>query len=78
MLDKEFNFYIKNQDKLLEKYNGRFIVIVGEEIVGDYNNLEEAYNESIKKHELGTFLIQQCLPGKESFTQTFHTRAIFV
>lgn len=73
-LEKEFNFYIKNQAELLKKYEGKFIVIKGEEVVGVYDSELSAYTEAQKKHELGTFLIQQCLPGKENYTQTFHSR----
>jgi len=42
-----------------------------------HNTQEEAYIKTIKDHELGTFLIQECLPGEDSYTQTFHSRAIF-
>lgn len=77
MLEKEFKYYIDNQALLVKKYNGRFIVIKGEKIIGDYSSTEEAYKETIKTHELGTFLIQECLPGKESYTQTFHSRVVF-
>ncbi len=78
MLDKEFNYYIENQEQLVQKYNGRYIVIVGEEVVGDYNSDSEALFESKRKYELGTFLIQKCMPGSESYTQTFHSRVTFI
>ena len=77
MLEKEFEYYIEHQDELVKKFNGRVLVIKGEEVVGDYETEQEAYFESIKKYKSGTFLIQKCSPGKESYTQTFHTRATF-
>jgi len=77
MLDQEFQYYIDHQEELVNKYNGKVLVIIGENVAGVYNTEIEAYLDCIKKHELGTFLIQQCSPGKESYTQTFHTRAIF-
>ena len=78
MLDKEFQYYLDHQNELLEKYNSRFIVIVDEKVVGDYDNFEQAFLQSIeKKYELGTFLIQECTPGNEAYTQIFHSRAIF-
>lgn len=76
MLEKEFKYYKENQIELLKKYKGRFLVIKDEKIVGDYKDKETAYNESAKKYELGTFLIQQCLPGKDNYTQTFTSRII--
>ncbi len=76
MLDNEFKYYIKHQAELVKKYNGKFIVLKDEKIIGVYNSHSEAYNETVKKEELGTFLIQHCLPGKESYSQTFHSQVI--
>ena len=77
MLEKEFSYYLKNQEELVKKYNGKFIVIIGEDVVGSYDSFEDALVESQSKYELGTFLIQQCLPGEDNYTQTFHTRVVF-
>ncbi len=77
MLEKEFKYYIDNQVKLVEKYNNKYIVIVGNDVIGAYDNEIKAYIESVKKYKLGSFLIQLCKPGKENYTQTFHSRAIF-
>lgn len=77
MLEKEFKYYIDNQNELVKKYLGKFLVIIGEQVVGSYDSYEESLSESQKKYEIGKFLIQQCLPGEDNYTQTFHTRAIF-
>ncbi len=78
MLEKEFNFYLNNQDKLVQDYEGKYLVIIEEEIVGVFNSDEEAYFESEKKYEAGTFLIQFCEAGDNSYTQSFHSRVSFV
>ena len=77
MLEKEFKYYIDNQAKLVEKYNGKYIVIVGNHVVGTYDTEIQAYIKSAKKYTLGTFLIQLCKPGKDNYTQAFHSRVIF-
>jgi len=77
MLEREFKYYIDNQTDLVEKYNNRFIVIKDESVVGAYDDELTAYLESKKKYPLGTFLIQHCQAGKESYTQVFHSNAIF-
>jgi hypothetical protein len=77
MLEQEFKYYIEHQNELVKKYNGKVLVIVGEEVVGAYDTDDEAYFTSIKKYTPGTFLVQLCTPGAESYTQTFHSRAIF-
>jgi hypothetical protein len=77
MLEKEFNYYLKNQDDLVKEYNGKYIVIVGETVIGAYSTNIQAFLETQKTHELGTFLIQKCTPGEEDYTQTFHSRVAF-
>jgi hypothetical protein len=77
MLEKEFNYFLSNQSKLVKQYGGKFIVIIGESVVGDYDSYEEALFESKEKYELGTFLIQECTEGEDAYTQTFHSRVIF-
>lgn len=76
MLENEFKYYIKHQSELVKKYNNKFIVLKDEKIIGAYDSHTEAYNETIEKETLGTFLIQHCLPGKDSYSQTFHSQVI--
>ncbi len=77
MLDKEFKYYIDNQVELVSKHKGKFLVIKDQSVIGVFNSEIEAYSETVKIHELGTFLIQECQPGDENYTQTFRTRVIF-
>jgi hypothetical protein len=77
-LEAEFDYYIANQNRLVKKFNGRVLVIIGKSVVGDYYSVQEAYFESLKKYKPGSFLIQKCYPGKDNYTQTFHSpRVIF-
>lgn len=73
-LEREFKYYLKNQDDLVRKYNGKFVVIKGETVLGAYDTETEAVNKTSETEELGTFLVQRCEPGTESYTQTFHSR----
>ena len=77
MLEKEFQFYLDNQEKILKDYSGKFIVIIGTEIKGAYNSELEAFTESKKQFEPGTFLIQKCTTGQDDYTETFHSRVVF-
>lgn len=77
-LEKEFKYYIKNQKELVKKYRGKYIVIKDEKVIGSYESEIEAIEKTSKKEELGTFLVQKCEPGVESYTQTFHSRITFV
>ncbi len=73
-LEKDFEYYLEHQDELVRKYNGKYVVIKNQEVLDAYDDIETAVNETAKNHELGTFLVQRCSPGKEDYTQTFHSR----
>jgi hypothetical protein len=75
-LEKEFNFYLANQAELVKKYNGKYIVIKNQEVIGIYESEVEAVEKTSADHELGTFLVQKCEPGIESYTQTYHSRVV--
>ncbi len=77
MLEQEFKYYEDHQEELLKQYNGKFIAIVGDRIVGEFDTEMEAYTETKKNYTPGTFLIQQCIPGEGSYTQTFYSRVAF-
>jgi len=76
-LKKEFEFYVKNQDEFAKKYNGLYIVIKNSEVIGVFDSEIEAVEKTSLQHELGTFLVQKCEPGIESYTQTYHSRVVF-
>lgn len=72
MLEKEFEYFKKNQATLVKKYKGKVLVIQGTSIVGTYDSYKIAYQESIKDHEEGTFLLQRCEPGSDVYTMVFN------
>lgn len=76
-LEKEFKYYIKNHDEFVKKYNGKIIVIKNNEVLDVFDSEIEAIEETQKKHELGTFLVQKCAPGVDSYSQTYHSRVAF-
>lgn len=77
MLDTEFKYFTDHQDELVAEHNGKFIAIVGTKVMGAFDTELDAYLATKKDHEVGTFLIQHCLPGTLSYTQTFHSRVVF-
>lgn len=77
MLDQEFKYYIDNQEDLVKKYRNKYIVIKANNVIGVFDDEITAFKETQKQHALGTFLIQLCQEGKENYTQTFHSLAVF-
>ena len=76
-LNKEFDYYLANQDSLVKLYNGKFVVIKDSRITGAYSTLAIALEEGQKVHDLGTFLVQKVEPGTGAYSQTFHSRVSF-
>jgi hypothetical protein len=48
-----------NDDKseIREKHLGKQVVIVGDQIIGAYDDIDKAYQETIKTYTQGTFMI---------------------
>jgi hypothetical protein len=76
MLDLEFAYFLENQDKWSSEHYGQYVVVVGHSVFGFFETEEIAYRAAMKDLKLGTFLIQHCIPGPESYTQTFMTNVI--
>jgi hypothetical protein len=77
MLEDEYKYYLENETEFLKKFNGKYLIIKDKSLKGDFSTEIDAYNEAIKKFELGTFLVQLCSSNKEANKQVFHSRVIF-
>ena len=67
-LDKEYSYFISNQNELVKRYNKKILIIRGNSVVGSYKTFETAYENAVKKYPLGTFLIQECVAGEKAYT----------
>ena len=76
-LENEFKYYLANQDALVKQYQGKFVVIKDCQVIGAYDDEIKAIQETSKVHQLGTFLVQECEPGTDYHTETFHSRVTF-
>jgi hypothetical protein len=76
-LKKEFEYYVANQGGLVQQYDGKFIVIKDQAVIGVYADKIQAITETQKHHVLGTFLVQKVAPGSAEPTQAFHSRVSF-
>ncbi len=78
MLDKEFKYFLDHQDELVKKYKGKFIVIKDKKVIVVSDTFRDAYYHTQEQHKLGTFLIQECLPGEECYTTYIRDNVITV
>lgn len=76
MFDKELNYFIENQDRLVSDHRGKTLVLRGEEVVGIYEDALSAYLDSMKKYDPGTFMIQPCTPGPDAYTVTITSHGL--
>ena len=77
LLEQAFRYYLEHQSEIVDKYNGKFVVIKDNEVTGAYDDELAAIEETKKAHEPGTFLVQKVSPGDSAYTQTFHSRVVF-
>jgi len=77
MFDRELQFFIANQDRLVADHRGKTLILRGEEVVGVLDSPLEAYLEAIKSYEPGSFMIQPCAEGSDAYTVTITSHEIF-
>jgi hypothetical protein len=77
MLETEYEYYKTHENELLQQYSGKFIAIVGEEVVGVFDSELDGYQEMKKKYPLGKFLLQHILPKKDRIIHRYHSRVAF-
>lgn len=76
-LKAEFKYYIDHHKEMVEKYNGKVIVIKDQKVIGVFETEAEALTNAQKENKLGTFLVQKVEPGTSGYTQVFHSRVAF-
>lgn len=76
-LGQEFQFYLDNQNAMVEKFDGKVIAIKAGKVLGAYDSYLVALTETAKEHEEGTFLLQRVSEGEKDYTATFHSRVAF-
>jgi hypothetical protein len=74
-LKKDLEWYITNQRELSEKYNGKILLIVNQQLIGAFGSMQEAYAIAIEGYALGSFSLQPCSPDSDSYTLTLYSPA---
>lgn len=63
ILQKLYDYYVSHEHELLEKYNGKHLIISDDMKVYPFNEEREAYRYGSKNFGGGHFLLQECKPG---------------
>ena len=77
MLEREFQYYKDHEADLVRRFEGKYIGIVGDQVVGPFDTGIEAYTILKEKYGLGHFLLQHVIPDSENRTQRYYSRVAF-
>lgn len=77
-IDADFDYYIKHQSELVDKYDGKFIVIADQEVFGAYDDLDAAFDAGNRKYGPGNFFLHQVGDGKDNYSTTISRVGTYV
>jgi len=66
-LETEYKFFQDHLPEFLKEHPGKYVVIVGESVLGFYNSLSDALDETVKDHIPGSFFIELCTDNKDYY-----------
>ena len=77
-LQEEFQLFVDRHDEFAEKYSGRVIILKGNEVVADFEDVATAYWYAVENELLGTVLIQPVGNDDSDHILTIHSQLVFV
>ena len=78
MIETLFKYYLEHQEELVSKYDGKYLIITNEGVVGAYDSLNEGYEVALKTYGKGNFMLQLWSEGEKDYSQRFFTsRVVF-
>lgn len=66
MQRSDFNWFLNNYDDIYKKYGKKYIVVKDKTILGAYNSVREALDNT--NEELGSYIIQECDGTPSAYT----------
>ena len=76
MLEREYKYFETIASQLAIDHPHKFAVIKEEQVLGIYDTMEQALEETARVHKLGTFIVQLC-EDRSNIIQRFHSRVAF-
>lgn len=77
-INRNADWYYANLDELLPKYDGKFVAISGEQVVGAFDTFGGGVHAMLDAgHQPGTFIVHHCLsPQAEKEEYYFHSNRV--
>ena len=73
-IERDFKYYLSHQNESVGQYDGKYIVLVNNKVVGSYEDYADAVYSSLEKYQPGTFMVQLCTPGESAYTARYYNR----
>ena len=73
-MDNDFQWFLDNYDDLYQKNGHKFYAIQNKQILGMYDDQNEAIDETMKTHPLGMLCVQECNGDESGYTVTIMSR----
>lgn len=67
-MSADFEYYVKHQSELVSEYDGQYVVIADQKLLGAYKTMGEALEETLKTRRVGEFFLHQVGEGKENYS----------
>jgi len=67
-LEEEIEYFERNKAKLLADHREKFVVILGERLLGAYDTVENAYNAGIQAFGDRQFLVRKVTSADQNLT----------
>ena len=65
-LQNQHNYYTEHKSSLLQKYEGKYLVITEKNDVLPFDTRAEAYTFGAQQYGLGNFMIKKCVAGNSA------------
>lgn len=76
MINELFDYYLNNQDELVKKYSGKYLVITKDGVAGAYDTQADGYAAALRDYGKGNFMLQLCTEGDSAYSQRFFTARV--
>ncbi len=76
MIEALFRYYLDNQDSLVKEYDGKYIIITKDGVLGAYDTVKDGYDTALSRFGRGNFMLQLCTPGDGAYSQRYFTSRV--
>lgn len=76
MISELFQYYLEHQESLVKQYDGKYIVLTKDGIMGAYDTIHEGYDSALSRFGKGNFMLQLCTSGDGAYSQRYATTRV--